>query len=47
MSAHIDLLSKAKYKFEKDNKSFAIQVEELRKENDLLARAKVSPPHNQ
>jgi hypothetical protein len=42
MSAHIDSLSKAKYKFEKENKSYQIQCDELRKENDLLVRAKVS-----
>lgn len=40
LSAHMEMLSKSKLKFEKDNKSFLHQVEELRNENDSLARAK-------
>lgn len=41
LSAHIEQLSKTKFKFEKENKSFLLQLDELRKDNDNMARTKV------
>jgi myosin heavy chain 1/2/3/4/8/13/7B/15 len=40
ISVHMEALSKAKLKYEKDNKNFLHQIEELRNENECLARAK-------
>lgn len=41
LSAHYEQISKAKFKFEKENKNFLLQIEDLRNENDTMARAKV------
>jgi predicted nuclease with TOPRIM domain len=38
---HLELLSKAKIKAERDNKGFIMQVEDFRKENDNLAKSRV------
>ena len=40
LSAHMESLNRTKFKFEKDNKTFLHQVDELRSENDNLIRAK-------
>lgn len=40
LSAHMEMLSKSKLKFEKDNKNFLHQIDELRSENESLSRAK-------
>ncbi|CAF0735017.1 unnamed protein product [Brachionus calyciflorus] len=40
ISAHLEQLSKSKLKFEKENKSFLHQVDDLRKDNDNMARSK-------
>lgn len=40
ISVHMEVLSKAKLKYEKDNKNFLHQIEELRTENESLSRAK-------
>jgi hypothetical protein len=39
---HLEALSKAKIKCERDNKGYLMQIEDIRKENDNLAKTRVS-----
>jgi chromosome segregation ATPase len=40
LSSHIESLSKTKFKYEKENKQYSVQLDEMRKENEQLSRSK-------